>query len=165
MLYGKPKEELPKKHNLSLNPYFFGKCSTASSRLSTMLVNLRVLILIFLENALRPFIYLTNLTVQHCLNPYFFGKCSTAYNEKLKYIIMEKSLNPYFFGKCSTATEKSFHSLRMCRVLILIFLENALRHLCTSGLQRCTKSLNPYFFGKCSTANNPFGEIKKQTKS
>ena len=100
-----------------LNPYFFGKCSTAK------------------ENQCR------RTTKSHGLNPYFFGKCSTAL--KLFYILrVIKGLNPYFFGKCSTARVKS--SIRVfCRfkggqpvedpkskaerVLILIFLENALR--------------------------------------
>ena len=60
-----------------------------------------VLILIFLENALRQCI--ANVTgYKKSLNPYFFGKCSTASVE----LVNKKSangLNPYFFGKCSTA--------------------------------------------------------------
>ena len=41
--------------------------------------------------------------------------------------MMGMSLNPYFFGKCSTASLME-HQLRMLTiVLILIFLENALR--------------------------------------
>ena len=43
-----------KKRKIRLNPYFFGKCSTASC-------NFKNAILLLL-----------------CLNPYFFGKCSTA---------------------------------------------------------------------------------------
>ena len=39
--------------NLSLNPYFFGKCSTAPFVTKECVMNV-VLILIFLENALRP---------------------------------------------------------------------------------------------------------------
>ena len=37
-------------------------------------------------------------------------------------------------------------------VLILIFLENALRHIKRLKRYEYTSSLNPYFFGKCSTA-------------
>ena len=40
---------------------------------------------------------------------------------------VEDGLNPYFFGKCSTARIYRPTNGRM-RVLILIFLENALRH-------------------------------------
>ena len=39
------------------------------------------------------------------------------------------------------------------KVLILIFLENALR-LVKEGIFPSVESLNPYFFGKCSTACN-----------
>ena len=61
-----------------------------------------VLILIFLENALRPEKATTVKVAKSGLNPYFFGKCSTA--------------NVDLGGKFSKDT-----------VLILIFLENALR--------------------------------------
>ena len=37
-------------------------------------------------------------------------------------------------------------------VLILIFLENALRQFNLSIFDGLKSSLNPYFFGKCSTA-------------
>ena len=37
-------------------------------------------------------------------------------------------------------------------VLILIFLENALRLADANGVRIHTAGLNPYFFGKCSTA-------------
>ena len=66
--------------------------------------------------------------ILNSLNPYFFGKCSTA--PKLVTLIgsVELSLNPYFFGKCSTAV---FITVAQWKeygcVLILIFLENALR--------------------------------------
>ena len=65
---------------------------------------MEVLILIFLENALRPEAAVCFWEViAWGLNPYFFGKCSTALisddvKRKCKY-----GLNPYFFGKCSTA--------------------------------------------------------------
>ena len=63
-------------------------------------------------------------------------------------------LNPYFFGKCSTA--KHYYCIRkgVQMVLILIFLENALRHPYFRNIIINFLSLNPYFFGKCSTANN-----------
>ena len=62
-----------------------------------------VLILIFLENALRHYLARFEVCkVDGRLNPYFFGKCSTApMNEVVN--IFCKGLNPYFFGKCSTA--------------------------------------------------------------
>ena len=87
-----------------------------------------------------------------------------------------KSLNPYFFGKCSTAIQLMAQSKFCANVLILIFLENALRQILSLGLDDFNvvliliflenalrlkvginlhykyKSLNPYFFGKCSTA-------------
>ena len=40
-----------------------------------------VLILIFLENALRPGAGLIDGVLVRGLNPYFFGKCSTAYKK------------------------------------------------------------------------------------
>ena len=40
---------------------------------------------------------------------------------------IELRLNPYFFGKCSTATKVIWLSDTLDSVLILIFLENALR--------------------------------------
>ena len=77
MLYG-PWPSYPNIIALKrLNPYFFGKCSTAASN----------------ELVGR---------VRDSLNPYFFGKCSTATSyDKNKSIC--SGLNPYFFGKCSTA--------------------------------------------------------------
>ena len=60
------------------------------------------------------------------LNPYFFGKCSTA--RRLDgYDTVITGLNPYFFGKCSTAVLSQLGGLYDAYVLILIFLENALR--------------------------------------
>ena len=41
---------------------------------------------------------------------------------------------------------------RGLKVLILIFLENALRRLKAGKISRILNGLNPYFFGKCSTA-------------
>ena len=64
-----------------------------------------VLILIFLENALRP--YMRDILPG---DPVF-------------------GLNPYFFGKCSTAYSNTFCYLYTVNVLILIFLENALRQI------------------------------------
>ena len=62
-----------------------------------------VLILIFLENALRHGVLPHRDGTQNGLNPYFFGKCSTARGLKVRFVSVEESLNPYFFGKCSTA--------------------------------------------------------------
>ena len=42
----------------------------------------------------------------------------------------------------------------LIEVLILIFLENALRHPGFLTNEEKPISLNPYFFGKCSTANS-----------
>ena len=42
-----------KKLNFSLNPCFVGKCSTSHQRNATWRVDLGVLILVLLENALR----------------------------------------------------------------------------------------------------------------
>ena len=61
------------------------------------------------------------------LNPYFFGKCSTApsFTGGERYLSLR--LNPYFFGKCSTALDGYDTVITVTSVLILIFLENALR--------------------------------------
>ena len=88
---------------VSLNPYFFGKCSTAATDMW----------------------YITLATTS--LNPYFFGKCSTAHISMQRNGAIENSLNPYFFGKCSTAGNKIHNKAQKLPVLILIFLENALR--------------------------------------
>ena len=53
MLYG--AKDGGTYRGLSLNPYFFGKCSTAEECIA-------------------------NVTGYKSLNPYFFGKCSTAGN-------------------------------------------------------------------------------------
>ena len=76
-------------------------------------------------------------TVQHskiwlrfmaCLNPYFFGKCSTATVLESDTLFSDLGLNPYFFGKCSTALKGMIQLVNEANgVLILIFLENALR--------------------------------------
>ena len=119
---------------ISLNPYFFGKCSTAKHSMLGLLPEQLVLILIFLENALRPWRGGTHNAHEYGLNPYFFGKCSTA-RQYVPCPSNSKSLNPYFFGKCSTA-----------------YLQSESR--------RQRRGLNPYFFGKCSTATterNHFG--------
>ena len=89
---------------------------------------LLVLILIFLENALRPSEKGANGVINYRLNPYFFGKCSTA-AQVINQVTEVFRLNPYFFGKCSTATPQCYAS--------------SVDVLC----------LNPYFFGKCSTAS------------
>ena len=91
-------------YEASLNPYFFGKCSTASVIWNATLLKVIVLILIFLENALR-------------------------HKKKLVSSVVNFSLNPYFFGKCSTATTFQRLQAKNTKVLILIFLENALRHM------------------------------------
>ena len=87
----------------------------------------QVLILIFLENALRRAPTGTGMECLSGLNPYFFGKCSTAF---LRYVLPGE---PVF-------------------VLILIFLENALRLVTEILIGVMFLCLNPYFFGKCSTA-------------
>ena len=86
-----------------LNPYFFGKCSTAQ--------------------------YLLNYLCDkfNSLNPYFFGKCSTASTKSVHNVPYVRCLNPYFFGKCSTADDEAYQRMQEDVVLILIFLENALR--------------------------------------
>ena len=152
MLYGEIKIILKQESWKSLNPYFFGKCSTATSQgcgevkrsyvlilifLENALrlylkkqieaIEIDVLILIFLENALRPYGYRDSWWNRSCLNPYFFGKCSTASKDTYIVSLNVPSLNPYFFGKCSTAATKS-------------------------ELTPTMSGLNPYFFGKCSTA-------------
>ena len=40
---------------------------------------------------------------------------------------IKRGLNPYFFGKCSTAFAYCYNLHNFNKVLILIFLENALR--------------------------------------
>ena len=66
-----------------------------------------VLILIFLENALRQ------------------NKTMSKDNK------LSLGLNPYFFGKCSTTKIGKLSIVQHGWVLILIFLENALRRLKT----------------------------------
>ena len=100
----------------SLNPYFFGKCSTASKEKQKNVKPIKVLILIFLENALRPNRGASKSNILYSLNPYFFGKCSTAfvvfiYNDTLT----GYGLNPYFFGKCSTAAMLKASNLKAMR--------------------------------------------------
>ena len=49
--------------------------------------------------------------------------------------------------------QKGIYSAYALWVLILIFLENALRQSqITDFVAKIEQSLNPYFFGKCSTA-------------
>ena len=152
MLYGHITRVWRGEEELCLNPYFFGKCSTANyapigwewlrgvlilifleNALRLYLkkqieaIEIDVLILIFLENALRPYGYRDSWWNRSCLNPYFFGKCSTASKDTYIVSLNVPSLNPYFFGKCSTAATKS-------------------------ELTPTMSGLNPYFFGKCSTA-------------
>ena len=114
----------------------------------------RVLILIFLENALRlQSLDWLAMSMSPGLNPYFFGKCSTAFSMFCTIIRINKGLNPYFFGKCSTAVSWGRDCNLSYSVLILIFLENALRQGLKNVLTFCENNgLNPYFFGKCSTA-------------
>ena len=136
---------------MSLNPYFFGKCSTAQQNKRKTKGGGGVLILIFLENALRLDMPNLDVDIIASLNPYFFGKCSTATSISSDWHHM-MCLNPYFFGKCSTASN-SLQTVFERRVLILIFLENALRLPANVQEEWAEMGLNPYFFGKCSTAN------------
>ena len=112
-----------------LNPYFVGKCSTAwSEKCNGRSRYLWVLILILLENALRPLKISFALSSSSSLNPYFVGKCSTAWSEKcngrsrylwvLILILLENALRrrSSWSEKCNGRS-----------VLILILLENALR--------------------------------------
>ena len=79
MLYGKDNKISWLIIAICLNPYFFGKCSTA--------VQEKVM----------------HVEKTKSLNPYFFGKCSTASIRALTNQLTTIGLNPYFFGKCSTA--------------------------------------------------------------
>ena len=149
----------------------------------------KVLILIFLENALRQNKVMSKKNLVSSLNPYFFGKCSTA-NSETNLTDLLNCLNPYFFGKCSTAVRKNSQRQKDFRVLILIFLENALRPIFLAAmpnisnlvliliflenalrrweLNKFVKSnfgLNPYFFGKCSTAAEGRCKSKSSRKS
>ena len=107
MLYGEGflghENEVPK----CLNPYFFGKCSTAKRRSDGREEAFKVLILIFLENALR-LSTIENFDFYSVpgLNPYFFGKCSTAGLKITRTFATVKVLILIFFGKCSTACIK-----------------------------------------------------------
>ena len=87
----------------SLNPYFFGKCSTAEFKRSACQKEKQVLILIFLENALRLSLISQNLPSSVIV---------------LILIFLENALRPN-------------PAIVICQdraaVLILIFLENALR--------------------------------------
>ena len=88
-----------------------------------------VLILIFLENALRQIKEILTGILTGVLILIFL---ENALRRRLSSVIAndEAGLNPYFFGKCSTAIEdKVFDLIEKTR-------------------------LNPYFFGKCSTALN-----------
>ena len=129
MLYGDNCSRSILNFATSLNPYFFGKCSTAKSCNTGMSRQRKVLILIFLENALRLHCLVQKQCLSISLNPYFFGKCSTAWTEYGCESVLYNGLNPYFFGKCSTAL-----------------------YILGKLWSKCKQSLNPYFFGKCSTA-------------
>ena len=92
-------------------------------------LSIEVLILIFLENALRLLLLLFNIFIALTV---------------LILIFLENALRQIydefmFFYKT---------------VLILIFLENALRPSARRAklISFALSSLNPYFFGKCSTA-------------
>ena len=50
------------------------------------------------------------------------------------------------------------------KVLILIFLENALRRLPDGPRFPKSMRLNPYFFGKCSTAELISDDVKRKCK-
>ena len=111
-----------------------------------------VLILIFLENALRHLFAEDNSKQTISLNPYFFGKCSTAIISifqcratppVLILIFLENALRRLYAQNIESGDFV---------VLILIFLENALRLRSKLTLTKLLFSLNPYFFGKCSTA-------------
>ena len=63
-----------------LNPCFVGKCSTRHyDQRKIKRIDITVLILVLLENALRAFNLKTLLTLnKNSLNPCFVGKCSTS---------------------------------------------------------------------------------------
>ena len=110
MLYGFYANHFCRKKSYQcLNPYFFGKCSTANMRQQELPCVFGVLILIFLENALRQSLARCSSVESSSLNPYFFGKCSTAHVANNLLLTLLSSLNPYFFGKCSTAADVKIH--------------------------------------------------------
>ena len=86
-----------------------------------------VLILIFLENALRH---------------NGVSRLEIFTNEVLILIFLENAL------RLDLLRDSNFFNI----VLILIFLENALRPLQGMVSTQSRRCLNPYFFGKCSTA-------------
>ena len=91
----------------SLNPYFFGKCSTANVNEINSVFSSDVLILIFLENALRPQVDVNQLElVTKVLILIFLENALRQVREKSLNGVSYGGLNPYFFGKCSTAAIK-----------------------------------------------------------
>ena len=102
MLYGLAAMAKFQAKTSSLNPYFFGKCSTATLAQVLAYTLTVVLILIFLENALRLDVSLVDVQ-------------STA--NVLILIFLENALRQTI----KTIKQNGRH------VLILIFLENALR--------------------------------------
>ena len=87
-----------------------------------------VLILIFLENALRLCKKLKKETTHLGLNPYFFGKCSTAINKAVwsgtSYVVLI-----LIFLENALRLGSINPRMLFIHVLILIFLENALRRI------------------------------------
>ena len=100
----------------------------------------KVLILIFLENALRLYGNYFHIPVpSYSLNPYFFGKCSTAHMRKLTRTITAMVLILIFLENALRQTTSKLTVLDE-GVLILIFLENALRLSIFDGLKNNNKS-------------------------
>ena len=87
----------------SLNPYFFGKCSTAAAEAAVCFWEVIVLILIFLENALRHCFMLLGRSAYHKVLILIFLENALRPQEFVDNKPATISLNPYFFGKCSTA--------------------------------------------------------------
>ena len=107
MLYGQARVFFQAIHLIVLILIFLENALRHNGNYVKLVVEECVLILIFLENALRRYGSYTDGELLNCLNPYFFGKCSTAcsvYLQRYPYGVW--CLNPYFFGKCSTAIIK-----------------------------------------------------------
>ena len=104
MLYGDFTDDVCRTVYGGLNPYFFGKCSTARNLIEEKLENRRSLNPYFFGKCSTAKINFLKEYLRTSLNPYFFGKCSTA-QMKEKCSMRYVSLNPYFFGKCSTAVK------------------------------------------------------------
>ena len=127
MLYGYFEQRKGGVVISSLNPYFFGKCSTAHGNRNNTEIPRRVLILIFLENALRQGIVVQKYyIIYHVLILIFLENALRLFITVAQWKEYG-CLNPYFFGKCSTAHIIKRKTKKCKTVLILIFLENALR--------------------------------------